>query len=188
MAASTTKPGPTLAVFASDKGPGDAERSAIMSQAGALLARHGCRIVAIADHSLDAVPLVTAVRAAGGQVLLLVDDGFVPPPALSGVPLERIDDPEARLARLGELAEVLVGLPGSLASAAALYRTWQRQGEARSPVVLLNHHRAFEALRGFAADIFSHSIAHADRIVTFTDNVEDLWNKVSWAMAQPKRR
>lgn len=186
--AGSAETGLTLAVFASDRGPGDAERASIMSQAGALLARHGCRIVAIADHTLDAVPLVTAVRAAGGHVLLLVDEGFKPPPALSGVPLERIDDPETRLARLGELADVLVGLPGSLASAAALYRTWQRQGDKRSPVVLLNHHRAFEALRGFAADIFSHSIDHADRIVTFTDNVEDLWNKVSWVAAQPRKR
>jgi hypothetical protein len=102
------------------------------------------------------------------------------------VPIERIDEPEARLDRLGSLAEVIVGLPGSLASTAALYRTWQRRGAPRCPVVLLNHHRAFEAMRGFAADIFSHSIDHADRIVTFTDNVEDLWNKVSWAASQPR--
>ena len=48
----------------------------------------------------------------------------------------------------------------------------------------INHHRAFEVLRGFAADIFSHSIDHSDRIVTFTDNVDDLWNKVNWALNQ----
>jgi hypothetical protein len=40
---------PALAVFASDKGPGDAERSSIMSQAGTLLARHGARIICLAD-------------------------------------------------------------------------------------------------------------------------------------------
>jgi hypothetical protein len=186
VAASPAQAGPTLAVFASDKGPGDAERSTIMSQAGALLARHKCRIVCIADETFDAIPLITAARAAGGSVLLLVDDGFVLPAGLAGVPIERIDEPEARLDRLGSLAEVIVGLPGSLASTAALYRTWQRRGAPRCPVVLLNHHRAFEAMRGFAADIFSHSIDHADRIVTFTDNVEDLWNKVSWAASQPR--
>lgn len=186
MAASPAQAGPTLAVFASDKGPGDASRAAIMSQVGALLARHRCRIICIADETLDAIPLITSARAAGGSVLVLADDGFVPPPNLAGVPLERIDDPEARLARLGELADVLVGLPGSLSSAAALYRTWQRLGDRRKPVVLLNRNRAFEALRGFAADIFSHSINHADRIVTFTDNVEDMWNKVSWAHAQAR--
>ena len=186
MAASPAHTGLTLAVFASDKGPGDAERSTIMSQAGALLARHKCRIVCIADETLDSIPLITAARAAGGSVLLLVDEGFAPPPSLAQVPTERIDDPEARLDRLGSLADVIVGLPGSLASTAALYRTWQRLGDRRCPVVLLNHHRAYEAMRGFAADIFSHSIDHADRMVTFTDNLEDLWNKVSWAASQPR--
>lgn len=178
--------GPVLAVFGSDKGPGDAERAAILSQAGAILARHGARVVLIADGALDNVPLVTGIRSAGGAVLVLADDGFEAPPALAEVPVERIDDPEARLRRIGELADVFVGLPGSLASGAALYRAWARAGAGASkkPVVLLNHHRAFESIRGFAADIFSHSIGHSDRIVTFTAEVEDLWNKVSWALNQ----
>lgn len=182
MAADTS---PTLAVFASDKGPGDAERAALMSEAGTILARHGARLVCLADGPLEVIPLITAARAAGGDVLLLVDEGFVAPPALANVRVEHIDDPEARLKRIGELAQVFVGLPGSLASTAALYRSWARVGAGASgkPVVLLNKHRAFEAMRGMAADIFSHSVAHADRIVTFTDNVEDLWNKVSWALS-----
>jgi len=176
---------PTLAVFASDKGPGDPERAPIMSEAGTILARHGARIVCLADGALEAIPLITAARAAGGDVLLLVDEGFAAPPALADVPVERIDDPEARLKRVGELAQVFVGLPGSLASTAGLYRAWASAGGGTSgkPVVLLNKHRAFEAMRGMAADIFSHSIPQADRIVTFTDNVEDLWNKVSWALS-----
>ncbi len=181
MAAS---PRPTIAVFASDKGPGDAERAPLMSEAGTILARHGARIVCLADGALEAIPLITAARAAGGEVLLLVDDGFAAPPALADVPMERIDDPEARLKRMGELAQVFVGLPGSVASAAALYRTWARAGAGAGgkPVVLLNKNRAFEVMRGMAADILSHSVPHADRLVVFTDNVEDLWNKVSWAL------
>ena len=49
-------------------------------------------------------------------------------------------------------------------------------------MVLLNHHRAFEAMRGMATDILSHSVNQADRVVVFTDNVDDLWNKVAWAL------
>lgn len=186
MAGETIVRAPVLAVFGSDKGPGDAERAAILSQAGAILARHGARVVMIADGVLDNIPLVTGIRSAGGTVLILADDEFVPPPALSDVAVERIDDPEARLKRIGELADVFVGLPGSLASGAALYRAWARAGAGASkkPVVLVNHHRAFESIRGFAADIFSHSIGHSDRIVTFTAEVEDLWNKVAWALNQ----
>lgn len=177
---------PLLAVFASDKGPGEAERATLMSQAGTILARHGARIVCIADETLDLIPLITSARAAGGEVLILADEGFQPPPALREVAVERIEDPEARLKRIAELADAFVGLPGSLASASALYRAWVRAGGGASgkPVVLLNHHRAFEAMRGFAADIVSHSVRHADRIVTFTDNVDDLWNKVAWSLNQ----
>jgi predicted Rossmann-fold nucleotide-binding protein len=175
---------PTIAVFASDRGPGDAERGALMSEAGTILARHKVRIVCLADEALEAIPLITGARAVGGDVLILADEGFTPPPALAQVPVERIDDPEARLRRMGELAQVFVGLPGSLASAAMLYRSWVRAGAGASgkPVVLLNKNRAFEAMRGMAADILSHSVPQSDRLVTFTDNVEDLWNKVSWAL------
>lgn len=176
---------PTLAVFASDKGPGDAERASLMSQAGTIFARHGVRMVCFADVTLDAIPLVQSARAAGGDVLVIADDGFQPPPALTDLAVERIDDPEARLRRVGELAQVFVGLPGSLASAAALYRAWQRAGAGASgkPVVLLNRNRAFEAMRGMAADILSHSVSQSERLVTFTDNIEDLWNKVSFALS-----
>jgi len=175
---------PALAVFASDKGPGDAERAPIMTNAGTILARHGARLICLADETLDQIPLITSARAAGGEVLIVADAEFQAPAALAEVPVERIDDPEARVRRVGELAQAFVGLPGSLASAAALYRTWVRAGGGASskPVVLLNHHRAFEAMRGMATDVLSHSVNHADRVVVFTDNVEDLWNKVAWAL------
>jgi predicted Rossmann-fold nucleotide-binding protein len=175
---------PALAVFASDKGPGDAERAPLMTQAGTAIARHGGRIICLADGALEAIPLITSARAAGGDVLIVADADFVAPAALSDVPVERIDDPEARVRRVGELAQAFVGLPGSLASAAALYRTWVRAGAgaSRKPVVLLNHHRAFEAMRGMATDVLSHSVNHADRVVVFTDNVDDLWNKIAWAL------
>jgi predicted Rossmann-fold nucleotide-binding protein len=175
---------PLLAVFASDKGPGDAERASIMTQAGTLMARHGARIVCLVDGSMETIPLVTSARAAGGDVLILADEAFHAPPALAEVRVERIEDPETRVRRIGEMAQAFVGLPGSLASVAALYRAWQSAGAGASkkPVILLNHHRAFESMRGFAADIISHSVSHADRIVTFTDNVDDLWNKIAWSL------
>ncbi|MDB5541528.1 MAG: DNA-processing protein [Devosia sp.] len=184
MAASVAQNHPVLAVFASDKGPGDAERSSIMSQAGTLLARHGAKLICLAEETLDAIPLITSARAAGGEVLIVADAAFLAPPALAEVPVERIDDPEARVRRVGELAQGFVGLPGSLVSAAALYRTWVRAGAGAGgkPVVLLNRNRAFEAMRGMATDILSHSVSHSDRLVVFTDNVEDLWNRVAWAL------
>jgi hypothetical protein len=180
---------PTLAVFASDAGPGEPERASIMSQAGSILARRGVRIVTLAHGDAVAVPLITSARAAGGDVLIVADDAVRVPAALSGVAIERLGDAEERLARVAVLADGFVGLPGSLASVSDLYRSWVRAGGggAGKPVVLLNRNRAFEVMRGMAADILSHSVRRHDRMVVFTDNVEDLWNKIDWALGEAGR-
>lgn len=184
MAAELMAGKPTLAVFASDLGPGDPERSSIMSQAGSLLARRGARIVCLAEQEAIAVPLITSARAAGGEVLIIADDELKVPAALADVPIERIGERELRLARVAALATVFVGLPGSLASASGLYSSWVKAGGGAGgkPVVLLNRNRAFEVMRGMAADVLSHSLRRHDRYVVFTDSIEDLWNKVSWAL------
>ncbi|HVX80494.1 MAG: hypothetical protein ACTHOR_04680 [Devosia sp.] len=172
---------PTLAVFASDRGPGDAERASIMSQVGSYFARRGARILCLSEGKSVAIPLVTSARANGGDVLVLGDEEFSLPRALASIPLETFSDDEARLARLAALADVFVGLPGSLASITSLYFTWLKaaEGEGRKPVVLYNRNNAFEVLRGYSADILSHSIPHHDRLIQFAESVEDLWNRVS---------
>ena len=57
-------------------------------------------------------------------------------------------------------------------------------GAAGKPVILLNRNRAFEPMRGMVADVVSHSVKRHDRLVQFTDNVEDLWNKVAWMLGE----
>ncbi len=178
----------TLAVFASDKGPGDAERANIMSQVGSFFARNGARIVCLAEDRATAVPLVTSARTSGGEVIIVADSDFKAPAAMTGVPIERLADREARLQRMAELATVFVGLPGSLTSASSLYMSWVRAGggPGGKPVVLYNRNGAFEVMRGYAADVLSHGIRHHDRYVQFADSVEDMWNKINWLIAQPK--
>ena len=80
------------------------------------------------------------------------------------------------------MADVMVGLPGSLSTAANLYRAWTK-GQDR-PVVLLNRNRAFEAMRGFAGDIISHGLPRNDRRIQFAESVEDAWNKTTWLIAE----
>jgi hypothetical protein len=177
---------PTLAVFTSDKGPGDPERASIMSLAGSLIARRGGRIVSLAQGQMLAVPLITSARAAGGEVLIVADTETQLPSGLAGVPIERLAETEARLDRMAQLADVFVGLPGSLTSATDLYKSWVRAGggDGGKPVVLLNRNRAFEVMRGLAADVLSHVVKRHDRMMVFTDNVEDLWNKIAWALSE----
>ena len=173
---------PMLALFASNAGPGDAQRSSIMSQVGTLLAKRGARIVCLAEPKLETLPLITSARAAGGEVTIIAGDDFVAPSALSGVPLERLPGPEARLFRIATLADGFVGLPGSLASSATLYRAWVKAGPGTKPMILLNRNRAFEVIRGFMGDIVSHSVRHSERKVAISETVDDLWNKIAAAL------
>lgn len=171
-----------LAVFASDKGPGDAERSSIMAQAGNYFARRGAHLVCLAEQDIFPAPLITSARASGGEVQIIADEQSILPGALGGVPVERLADPSARLRRLVELSDALVGLPGSLASATSLFRAWSRtgtSGQASKPVFLLNRNRAFEVIRGFTVDVMQHTVREHDKKVQFSDTVEDLWHRIS---------
>ncbi|WIY53631.1 hypothetical protein O9Z70_03575 [Devosia sp. YIM 151766] len=174
--------GPVIAIFASDRGPGDPERANLMSEVGRVFARKGARILCLADDGAIPVPLITAARTAGGVVEVLVDDGIALPSALAGIPVRMLAGAENRQAYLAANASVLVGLPGSLASATAMFRSWA--GAARLPVVMLNRNRAFEAVRGFAVDVMAPALPGYDRHIQFADNVEDLWNKVVWVGEQ----
>lgn len=178
---------PTLAVFASSQGPGDPERASIMTQAGAIIARRGARIICLAEDRIVPVPLITSARSSGGDVLVIADEETKLPVALGSVQIERIAEPEARIARMAELADGYLGLPGSLASAASLYRSWVAAGAGPSgkPVILLNRNRAFEVMRGMSADVLSHSVKQFDRMVVFADTIDDLWNRIAWALGHP---
>lgn len=173
---------PTIAIFASDRGPGDPERASLMGEVGRVFARRGARILCLAEGGVIPVPLITAARTAGGVVEVLADTGIVLPPALSGVPIKVLPDHAERLAYLATAASVLVGMPGSLASATALFQTWA--GGTQLPVVMLNRHKAFDAIRGFAVDVMSASVPGYDRNIQFADTAEDLWNKVAWVREQ----
>ncbi len=172
---------PVLAVFASDKGPGDAERASIMTQAGMYFARHGARLVCVAENGVIPVPLLTAARAAGGSVQIIADGSIVLPAALADVPTEVVADQPERMRRVAALADAFVALPGSLASASALFGAWSASkalGKA-APVVMLNRHRSFEVMRGYAADVLSPGLKGHERAVQFADSIEDLWSRVS---------
>lgn len=173
---------PLIGVFASDRGPGDPERASLMGEVGRVFARKGGRILCLAEDGVVPVPLIAAARSAGGAVEVLADKGIVLPPALDGVPITVLPDRRERLAYLGGAVSVLVALPGSLASVSALFGAWA--GAPALPVVMLNRNRAFEAVRGFAADVLAASVPGHDRNIQFADNVEDLWNKVVWVGEQ----
>ena len=172
---------PTLAIFASQQGPGDPERSSIMSQAGTYFARKGARIVCLIDALTVPVPLITSARSAGGEVILIADERVPLMPSFQGVAVERIGEMSERLARVAMLADGFVGLPGSLASASSLYSAWVKGGggQGGKPVVLFNRNHAFEVMRGYVADVVSHSRKGHEQVIQFADSIEDTWNRIT---------
>ena len=176
-----TNNAPVLAIFASDKGPGDPERASIMSQAGSYFARRGASLLVLAENGVIPVPLVTAARTTGGHVEIVGDSSIVLPAALRDVALELIERREDRFVQMASRASALVALPGSLASATALFGAWsaaQAQGR-HVPCVMLNRHRAFEVVRGYAADVLSPGLPGYDKAIQFADSIEDVWTRVS---------
>lgn len=180
--------GPVIAVFASDRGPGDPERASIMSQAGSYFARRGARIVCLAENGIIPVPLIPAARTAGGTVEIVADASIHLPPALAGVTMDVLPERSDRLARVAQRAQAFVALPGSLASASALFGTWAAaKAEGRNaPVVMLNRHKAFEVMRGYSADVLAPGLPGYERAVQFADTVEDLWARLLRVVAEAK--
>lgn len=177
---------PTLGIFASDDGPGDAERSNIMTQAGGYLARRGARIVCLAEADMLPVALVASARTGGGDVTLIGEEAFSVPSYLTGVTVEHHATQEARLARMAELCNAYIALPGSLNSAIALYRTWSRGGggAAKRPIIFYDRNGAFKVVRGYVGDVVMTSVPRHEHLVQFADSIEEIWNKVTWLIEQ----
>lgn len=184
----TTTAAPVIAVFASDKGPGDAERASIMGQTGTYFAKRGAQLVCLAENGIIPIPLITAARAAGGAVQIVADTTIVLPSALSDVTIEVLESQSERQARIAALADAFVALPGSLASSSALFGVWTiaKERGRNLPVVMLNRHRAFEVVRGYAADVLSPGLPGYDRAVQFADTIEDLWSRVSRLVSEAR--
>ena len=182
----SSKPGPVIGIFASDKGPGDPERANLMSQTGTLLARRGAQLLCLWEGGAAPLPLMTAARQGGGAVAILGDEDVALPPTLAGVPVRVVPDRTERHALMAAEAQVFVALPGSLGSGAALFGSWAAGKGRGRPVVMLNRHKAFEVIKGFSGDVLSHAVSGHDRNVQFADSVEDLWNKVSWVLEQKR--
>lgn len=180
------KAGPVIGIFASDKGPGDPERASLMSQAGTLLARRGAQLLCLWEGGNAPLPLMTAARQVGGSVSILADEGIALPPTLSGVLVRVVPERSARHGLMASEAQVFVALPGSLGSASALFGSWAAGKGKSKPVVMLNRHKAFEVVKGFAGDVLSHAVTGHDRNVQFADTVEDLWNKINWVLEQKR--
>ncbi len=177
--------GPVLAVFADATAPGDADFPRILSAAGTLFARNGAKIICLGEKGAYCRPLITAADAAGASVTILSDGSLDADSFAEGTHVEIIPEEEMRYQHMSELADAFVGFPAGIVSARALFNVWVLAGGGSSgkPVALLNRNRAYEVLRGYAVDVLAHSLSNTDRLVIFSDTVEDLWVRLERVLA-----
>lgn len=167
-----------IAVFASDKGPGDAERATLMSQAGTFLARKGAQIICPVGHENACTPLLKSAQKGGADILVVGTQNLELPAALSTLPVRTCENLSEADKLVHQLAHAFLVLPGSLASATRLFQSWIVEEKGR-PTVFFNRNRAFEVMRGLGVDVLSHSVPHWERRMQFADNMDDAWARLS---------
>lgn len=168
----------SIAVFADC---GVTSHQALYRQVGSAIAKHGAHLVCVARNGQWPRALVDSAFASGGKVTIMVGSTSIPSGIPQGVTVRHWhSDIEAGKASVQE-AEAILGLPGGIDNAAALYSAWTQAGGAQSqrPVGLLNRDRAFEVVRGFVADIAAVGRGNVDTLVQFSDNFEDLWGRLT---------
>lgn len=150
-------------------------------QAGAIIARHGAHLFCLARNGQWPRALVESALAGGGRVT--VASG--PPQARLAVPhgvtVVTEASEQAAAVHIVRTGQVVIGMPGSIDTAGALYAAWTAAGGALSkrPIGLLNHNRAYDVVKGFASDVAAVGRSNIDAMLQISDNFEDLWNRLT---------
>jgi len=174
-----------MAMFSSPVSPGDLRRFAIFGDGLETAQSDLYRRAARALKAAEIDPVVMSVQGLGGPLLdaLVAEDfraitlvttreGEVAP----GVEVVRAGDrAQARAEAIGR-ADALLGLPSTLGPVSELYLCWvdARAAGRAMPVGLLNQKKAFEVVRGFIGDVASVGLERTDRMIQFSDSIEDL--------------
>ncbi len=115
--------------------------------------------------------------AAGGEVIGVIPESMMLPELAHGglTSLEVVPDMHVRKARMAELADAFIALPGGLGTLEELFEalTWAQLGIHRKPVGLLNVHGYYEHLLAFLDHVTEEGFAytrHRDLLHCQEDN------------------
>jgi len=124
---------------------------------GRLLAERGIRVVYGAGSTGMMGAVATSAMAAGGEVIGVMPEIFnTPQLALPTTTVFEItDDMHSRLARIMELAEGFIALPGGYGTMDEFFQTvtWAQIGLHAKPIGLLNHAGYYDNLIDFLGHV-----------------------------------
>ncbi|WMT87973.1 hypothetical protein NO932_05030 [Pelagibacterium sp. 26DY04] len=168
----------SVAIFADC---GATAHQALYRQAGETIARHGAHLHCAARNGQWPRALIDSALASGGRVTVATGPAPRGLTVSQGVTVLNEASDQAAAIRIIQASQVVIGMPGGIDTAGALYAAWASAGGAQSnrPVGLLNHNRAFEVVKGFAGDVASVGRGNIDGLIQVAETFDDLWNRLS---------
>lgn len=145
-------------------------------QMGAAIATSGLRLVYGAGSTGLMGAVADGALAQGGEVVGIIPQMFVTPTlAHNGLTVtEVMPDMHTRKARMYELADAFIALPGGLGTMDELFEsvTWSQIGLHRKPVGLLNVEGYFDSLLAFLARVEQDGFMYQEHAQLFQTQSE----------------
>jgi uncharacterized protein (TIGR00730 family) len=166
----------------SDKTNGEYLKAA--REMGRSLAEEGLELVYGAGSTGLMGALADSMLEAGGKVTGVIPGYFnTPQLAHSGLTrLEVVETIQQRKARMAELADGFIALPGGFGTLEELFEilTWAQIGLHSKPIGLLNAHRYFDPLLALIEHIRAEGFIYEEhrRLFTYADTPESLLEKM----------
>ncbi|MBM3223798.1 MAG: TIGR00730 family Rossman fold protein [Candidatus Tectomicrobia bacterium] len=142
---------------------------------GQLLVRHGCGLVYGGGHVGLMGVIADAVLTSGGEVIGVIPESMVARElAHTGVTsLEVVSGMHERKARMAELADAFIALPGGYGTFEELFEviTWAQLGLHRKPIGLLNVAGYFDALKAMVDQAIAEGFIRSEHrgLLTIAD-------------------
>jgi uncharacterized protein (TIGR00730 family) len=152
---------------------------------GQLLVRHGYGLVYGGGHVGLMGVIADAVLASGGEVIGVIPESMVARElAHTGLTqLQVVPGMHARKARMAELADAFIALPGGYGTFEELFEviTWAQLGMHRKPIGLLNVAGYFNALKALVDQAITEGFIRAEHwhLFTMADDPNTLLERLS---------
>jgi uncharacterized protein (TIGR00730 family) len=139
---------------------------AAAAEMGALLAHSNIRLVYGAGKTGLMGAVADGALQAGGEVVGIVPENLFTPQLIHSdlTQLEVVADIQSRKARMSELAEAFIALPGGFGTFDELFETltWAQIGIHKKPVGLLNTRNYFDPLLGMIQKAHDEGFIYAE--------------------------
>lgn len=150
----------------------DPEYTEAAGQMGAVIAARGLELIYGAGCTGLMGALADGALAAGGQVIGVIPGYFNTPQLAHGglTRMEIVETIHQRKARMAELADAFIALPGGFGTLEELFEilTWAQIGLHQKPVGLLNTRRYFDPLLALVEHARNEGFIYAEHRALFT--------------------